>query len=134
MDDSLKHARAAAGRKKYGEALVYLWSALDYARATEDPGEIQSVGSLAERIAERGDEVEEAEAEQLLIEVDRAFGEPFDADVGTFQTTGSSGGFEVDPDDMYEDDAPAEKTVASRLWGFVGLAVFLFFILRDVIW
>ncbi len=133
MDDSLDHARRALARGETGEALVYLWNSLDEARASQDPGDFEDVAKLAEKVAERGDEAEQADAARLLAELDRAHGEPATAEVGTFQTGDSPEGVTVEPEVTIEDDEPQEKRRGSGLWGLIGFGVFLFFLLRDLL-
>jgi len=133
VDDSLDHARRALARDEYGEALVYLWNALDEVRASQDPGDADDLAKLAEKVAGRGDEAEQADAERLLAELDRAQGEPAAEEVGTFQTGDSPEGVTVEPEVTIEGDEPQSKTRGSGLWGLIGLGVFLFFLLRDLL-
>ncbi len=141
MDDNLDHARKAVARGENGEALVFLWNAFDSARASEDPDAYDDVAKLAEKVAERGDESEQADAEVLLAEIDRAHGESAGIEVGTFGPVETPQGMEApteraDYGEPAEDDAdyePAARKKGSPLWGLIGLGVFLFFLLRDVL-
>ncbi len=133
MDDSLDHARRAVSRGENGEALVYLWNSLDEARASQDPGDFEDVAKLAEKVAESGDEAERADAGRLLVELDRAQGEPATTEVGTFQTGDSPEGVTVEPEVTIEGDESEGKSRGSSLWGLIGFAVFLFFLLRDAL-
>ena len=150
MDDSLDHARRAVSRGENGEALVYLWNSLDEARASQDPGDFEDVATLAEKIIDRGDEAERADATRLLAEVDRARGEPVADDADDFvdisgdievhdvpagKPPGKVGGFDLDIDVEPARDESGEgepKKQGSALWGLIGFGVFLFFLLRDV--
>ncbi len=133
MDDSLDHARRAVSRGENGEALVYLWNSLDEARASQDPGDFEDVAKLADKIAERGDEAERADAVRLLAELARAQGEPAAEEIGTFQTGDSPEGVTVEPEVTIEGDESEGKSRGSGLWGLIGFAVFLFFIIRDAL-
>ncbi len=133
MSDSLSHAKDALGRDQRSEALVHLWSALDAARADGNERDLGSVERLAETIAAKGDESERNEAERLLRELDRARGDTPDeqaaVQVGSFDPASPPEGT-IEPDEVEYEEPGRQK--ASPLWGLIGFAVFLFFLLRDV--
>ena len=134
MADSLSHARDALGRDEPAEALVHLWSALDAARAEENARDLASVERLAETIAAKGDEADRIEAERLLRELDRSRGEDVDeapsVEVGSFDPASLPEETTIEPE---EDEYEPQRSRGSRIWGLIPFAVFLFFILRDVV-
>ena len=67
--NQLAQARAALRRDRPSEALVFLWNAVEPARLAGDAGALRSIGGLAERIAQSGDEAERREAERLLEQI-----------------------------------------------------------------
>ena len=133
MSDSLDHARNALGRDQPAEALVHLWSALDAARADENARDLANVERLAETIAAKGDESERTEAERLLLEIDRARGEETaeaaSLQMDSFDPASPQDETTVEPDE-YE---PAPRQKGARLWRLIPFAVFLFFVIRDVL-
>jgi hypothetical protein len=133
VSDSLDHARNALGRDQPAEALVHLWSALDAARADENPRDLADVERLAERIAAKGDESERTEADRLLLEIDRTRGEEAEEDVAiqmdSFDPASPPDETTIEPEE-YE---PAPRAKGARLWRLIPFAVFLFFIIRDVL-
>lgn len=66
MASELSEARKAVGRGRADEALVHLWNAVEPARIAGDVGELRTIGRLAARIHELGDEGQQREAERLL--------------------------------------------------------------------
>jgi hypothetical protein len=66
MTGELREARKAVTRGRADEALVHLWNALEPARLAADTAELRTIGGLAERVREVGDEGERREAERLL--------------------------------------------------------------------
>jgi hypothetical protein len=139
MSDSLSHAKDALGRDQPGEALVHLWSALDAARADENPRDLASLERMAETIAAKGDESERTEAERLLRELDRARGEEEDeqvaAQVDSYEPASLPEGTTIEPDEAEDEGSYQEagRKKGSPLWGLIGFAVFLFWILRDIL-
>ena len=136
MADSLSHAKDALGRDEPSEALVHLWSALDAARAEENARDLASVERLAETIAAKGDETDRIEAERLLRELDRARGDELEeaasVQVDSFDPASLPEGTTIEPE-AEEDEYEPQRSKRSRVWGLIPFAVFLFFILRDVV-
>ena len=78
MASELSEARKAVTRGRADEALVHLWNAVEPARLAGDTRELRTIGQLAGRIHQLGDEGQQREAERLLetvqgaVEVERA--------------------------------------------------------------
>ena len=69
MRKELNEARKALGKGRADESLVHLWNVLEPARLAGDRRALGAIAQLATQIHERGEPVEQREAERLLQEV-----------------------------------------------------------------
>jgi hypothetical protein len=69
MRKELNEARKALGKGRADESLVHLWNVLEPARMSGDRRTLGAIAQLALEIRERGEPVEQREAERLLEEV-----------------------------------------------------------------
>ena len=69
MRKELKEARKALAKGRADESLVHLWNVLEPARLAGDRRELGAIARLATEIRERGEPVEQREAERLLEDV-----------------------------------------------------------------
>ena len=69
MRKELNEARKALGKGRADESLVHLWNVLEPARMSGDRRTLGAIALLATEIRERGEPVEQREAERLLEEV-----------------------------------------------------------------
>jgi hypothetical protein len=69
MRKELNEARKALGKGRADESLVHLWNVLEPARMSGDRRTLGAIAQLAIEIRERGEPVEQREAERLLEEV-----------------------------------------------------------------
>ena len=69
MRKELKEARKALAKGRADESLVHLWNVLEPARMSGDRRTLGAIAQLAMEIRERGEPVEQREAERLLEEV-----------------------------------------------------------------
>jgi hypothetical protein len=69
MHKELREAGKALGKGRADESLVHLWNVLEPARLAGDRRALAAIGELATQIRERGEPVEQREAERLLEEV-----------------------------------------------------------------
>jgi hypothetical protein len=148
MSDSLGNARRALRQGEAGEALVYLWNALEQARGTNDLETLARVAALAQQVEEVGDEGERAEAERLLEELRDAADltvEELDAEAEEWAIpageTESRPRVEIpdepadeadEAEEIEEDEQPRSRGRAALGW-LVPIAIFLFFTLRDLL-
>jgi hypothetical protein len=131
VQKELKEARKALARDRPDESLVHLWNVLEPARLAGDRGTLRAVAQLATEIRERGEAVEQREAERLLEEVRETVereGEP--EAVVTRPGGGDSGGHVTEGEAA--DEVEGEQA-SGGLARFIFPLVFLIVVIVNVI-
>jgi hypothetical protein len=129
VQKELKEARKALARDRPDESLVHLWNVLEPARLAGDRATLRAVAQLAAEIRERGEAVEQREAERLLEVVREAAereGEP--EAVVTLPGGGDAGGYVTEGEDEVEGEQ-----ASGGLARFIFPLIFLIVVIVNVI-
>ena len=131
MRKELKEARKALAKGRADESLVHLWNVLEPARLAGDRGDLRTIAQLATEIQERGEPVEQREAERLLQEVrETAEQEGQPEPVVSYPGSGNGGGYV--PEGEAAGEVEGEQT-GGGLSRFILPAIFLIIVIVNVI-
>ena len=132
MRDGIKQARSALRKGNADGALVILWNELEPARLAGDRRSLRAIGGLATAIAQRGEEGQQEEAQQLLEVLQRAEGEG-DA-TAVLGAEVRAAGYEPGDSDV-DVDVDVEEAQASgfRWGGLVWLLIFIGVVIINIL-
>jgi hypothetical protein len=128
----LKEARKALAKGRADESLVHLWNVLEPARLAGNRRELGAIAQLATEIQERGEPVEQREAERLLEEVrETAEQEGQPEPIVSYPGSGNGGGYVAEGEAAGE--VEGEETGGGGLSRFILPAIFLIIVIVNVI-
>ena len=131
MRKELKEARKALAKGRADESLVHLWHVLEPARLAGDRGDLRTIAQLATEIQERGEPVEQREAERLLQEVrETAEQEGQPEPVVSYPGSGNGGGYVPEGEAAEEVEGEQQGGGLAR---FILPAIFLIIVIVNVI-
>jgi hypothetical protein len=131
MRKELKEARRALAKGRADESLVHLWNVLEPARLAGDRRELGAIAQLATEIRERGESVEQREAERLLEEVrETALEEGQPEPVVSVPGSGNGGGYVTEGEAAEEVEGEQSGGGIAR---FILPAIFLVIVIVNVI-
>lgn len=131
MRKELNEARKALGKGRADESLVHLWNVLEPARLTGDRRALATIAQLATQIRERGESVEQREAERLLQAVRETAEEGGEPEaVVALPGGGNGGGFVTEEEAAGEIE---EEQAGRGLSRFLLPLIFLIIIVVNVI-
>ena len=131
MRKELKEARKALAKGRADESLVHLWNVLEPARLAGDRRELGAIAQLATEIRERGESVEQREAERLLQEVrETALEEGQPEPVVSLPGSGNGGGYVTEGEAAEEVEGEQSGGGIAR---FILPAIFLVIVIVNVI-
>jgi hypothetical protein len=131
MRKELKEARKALAKGRADESLVHLWNVLEPARLAGDRRELGAIAQLATEIRERGESVEQREAERLLQEVrETALEEGQPEPVVSVPGSGNGGGYVTEGEAAEEVEGEQSGGGLAR---FILPAIFLVIVIVNVI-
>jgi hypothetical protein len=127
----LKEARKALAKGRTDESLVHLWNVLEPARLAGDRSALGGIAQLATEIHERGEPVEQREAERLLQEVrETAEQEGQPEPVVSYPGSGNGGGYVTEGEAAEDVEGEQEGGGLAR---FILPAIFLVIVVVNVI-
>jgi hypothetical protein len=130
MRKELKEARKALGKGRADESLVHLWNVLEPARLAGDRRALGAIAQLATEIRERGEPVEQREAERLLEDVRETAEEAGQPEAAVSLPSGGNGGYVTEGEAADEVEGEQSRGGLSR---FILPAIFLIIVIVNVI-
>jgi hypothetical protein len=127
----LKEARKALARGRADESLVHLWNVIEPARLAGDRRALGEIAQLATEIRERGEPVEQREAERLLEDVRETAAEEGVPQPVVSVGGGGNGGGHVTEGKAAEE--VEEEQSQGGLGRFILPAIFLIIVIVNVI-
>jgi hypothetical protein len=131
MQKELKEARKALAKGRADESLVHLWNVIEPARLAGDRNALGAIAQLATEIQQRGEPVEQREAQRLLEELHETAAEEGEPEaVVSLPGGGNGGGYVTEGEAAEEVEAEQQPGRISR---FLIPLIFLVIVIVNVI-